>query len=105
MLFFNVLNVSSFVFGKSDVSFFCVAGLVAGFGLNRFGALGSIEIDNGFAGRAKAEGAVCGAGDGEGKGEAEDGGDFRNPLSKFGSTCKIWKTLRDTPPLVLGNFR
>ena len=31
--FFNVLNVSSFVFGKSDFSFFCVAGLVAGFGL------------------------------------------------------------------------
>ena len=83
---------------KNDVSFFCVAGLVAGFGLNRFGALGSIEIDNGFAGRAKAEGAVCGAGDGEGEGEAEYEGYFRNPLSKFGNTFKIWKTLRDTPP-------
>ena len=46
-----------------------VAGLVVGFGLNRFGALGSIEIGNGFAGRAKAEGAVCGSGDGEGEGE------------------------------------
>ena len=66
--------------------------------------LGSIEIDNGFAGRAKAEGAVCGAGGEEGGGEAEDEGDFRNPLSKFGTTFKIWKTLRDTPPYFWGIF-
>ena len=79
--------------------------MVAGFGLNRFGTLGSIEIDNGFAGRAKAEGAVCGAGDGEGEDEAEDEGAFRNPLSKFGTTFKIWKTLRGPPLLLLGNFR
>ena len=72
--------------------------MVAGFGLNLFGALGSIEIDNGFAGRAKAEGAVCGAGGEKGEGEAEDEWDFRNPLSKFGTTFKIWKTLRDNSP-------
>ena len=87
---FNVDNVSSFVFGKSDVSFFCVAGLAAGFCLNRFGALGSIEIDNGFAGRAKAEGAVCGAGDGEGRVQPRTKETFAilfqnlKPLSKFG---------------------
>ena len=52
--------------------------MVAGFGLDRFGALGSIEIGNGFAERAKDKGAVCGTGDVEGEDEAngECEGDF-----------------------------
>ena len=49
--------------------------MAAGFGLDRIGPLGIIEIGNGLAGRAKAEGAVCGSGDGEGEGE----GDLRDP--------------------------
>ena len=84
MIFYQCSQCFFFRIWKNDVSFSCVAGLVAGFGLNGFGALESVEIDNGFAGRAKAEGAVCGAGDGEGEDEDEDEGGFHNPLSKFG---------------------
>ena len=63
----NVLDQSFFFrFWKNEVNFCCVAGLVASLDMNRFGALGSIEIGNGFAGRATAESAACGAGDVEG---------------------------------------
>ena len=64
--------------------------MVAGFGLDAIGALGSIEIGNGFAGRAKAEGAVCGAGDGEGRVKPRTKETFAilfqnlGPFSKFG---------------------
>ena len=48
----NVLDQSFFFrFWKKDVNFFCFAGLVPGFGMDRRGALGIIEIGNGFAGR------------------------------------------------------
>ena len=49
--------------------------MVASLDMNRFGALGSIEIGNGFAGRATAESAAYGAGDVEGYGEAEGKGE------------------------------
>ena len=56
------INLSSFVFGRRTSTF---AALVAGFGMDRRGALRIIEIGNGFAGRAKAGAAACGAGEGE----------------------------------------
>ena len=52
--------------------------MVASLDLNRFGALGSIEIGNGFAGRSTAKNAACGAGDVEGYGEAEAEGDCKD---------------------------
>ena len=42
------INLSSFVFGRRTSTF---AALVAGFGMDRRGALRIIEIGNGFAGR------------------------------------------------------
>ena len=54
MIFYSFSQCFFFRIWKKDVRFFCVAGLVAGFDLNQSGALGSVEIDNGCAERAKA---------------------------------------------------
>ena len=64
--------------------------MAAGFGLDRIGALEIIEIGNGLAGRAKAEGAVYGTGDGKGRVKPRTKETFAilfqnlEPLSKFG---------------------
>ena len=53
--------------------------MVAGFSLNRFGALGSIEIGNDFA---KTESAICEASDGEGEGEAKGKCDCKGRVNR-----------------------